>query len=146
MADFHQGGSVATLHNLTQRPLADLEAELVGFSRKRPMGLLLPSLFSELETEAMPKILSEIKKVPYLDQIVIGLDRADESQYREALKFFGELPQHHRVLWNDGPRLRALDAELQEQSLAPEEEGKGKCVVLPRIHVGDRQGGGQHVS
>ena len=53
---------------------------------------------------------------------MIGLDRASEIQYREALDFFGELPQHHRVLWNDGPRLRALDAELQEQGLAPEEE------------------------
>ncbi|HBI31827.1 MAG TPA: glycosyl transferase [Verrucomicrobiales bacterium] len=128
MADFHQGGSVATLHNLTNRPLEELEAELIGFSKKRPMGLLLPSLFSELETEAMPKILDEVKKVPYLSQIVIGLDRANDAQYREALDFFGELPQHHRVLWNDGPRLRALDAELQEQGLAPEEEGKGRNV------------------
>ena len=128
MADFHQGGSVATLHNLTNRSLEELEAELIGFSKKRPMGLLLPSLFSELETEAMPKILDEVKKVPYLSQIVIGLDRANEAQYREALDFFAELPQHHRVLWNDGPRLRALDAELQEQGLAPEEEGKGRNV------------------
>ena len=119
---------MATLHNLTNRPLEELETELIGFSKKRPMGLLLPSLFSELETEAMPKILDEVKKVPYLSQIVIGLDRANEAQYREALDFFGELPQHHRVLWNDGPRLRALDAELQEQGLAPEEEGKGRNV------------------
>ena len=92
MADFHQGGSVATLHNLTRRPLTELEAELVGFSKKRPMGLLLPSLFSELETDAMPKILAEVKQVPYLDQIVIGLDRADESQYREALRFLTNFP------------------------------------------------------
>jgi len=66
--------------------------------------------------------------VPYLDQIVIGLDRADESQYREALRFFSRLPQSHRVLWNDGPRLRALDAELQEMDVAPREEGKGRNV------------------
>ncbi len=128
MADFHQGGSVATLHNLTRRPLEDLEAELTNFAKKRPMGLLLPCLFSELETVAMPRILKEIKKVPYLDQIVIGLDRATASQYEEALSFFGELPQHHRILWNDGPRLRALDAELAEQGLAPAEEGKGRNV------------------
>ena len=128
MADFHQGGSIATLHNLTKRPLEELEAELVQFSKQRPMGLLLPSLFSELETEAMPNILEEVKKVPYLDQIVIGLDRADEHQYREALQFFKSLPQHHRVLWNDGPRLRALHAELMNQGVAPEEEGKGRNV------------------
>lgn len=128
MADFHQGGVVATLHNLTRRPVEEIEAELVEFSKVRPMGLLLPSLFSELETAAMPKIVSEIKKVPYLNEIVIGLDRATEAQYREALRFFEALPQHHRVLWNDGPRLRALDAELQRHGLAPVQEGKGRNV------------------
>ncbi len=88
MADFHQGGAVATLHNLTNRSIEELESELVKFSERRPMGLLLPSLFSELETDAMPQIISEVKQVPYLNEIVIGLDRATEGQYREALKFF----------------------------------------------------------
>ena len=50
MADFHQNGNITTLHNLTDRSLAEMEAELVRFSRRRPMGLLLPSLYSELET------------------------------------------------------------------------------------------------
>ena len=40
MADFHQGGSVATLHNLTARPLEELEAELVGFSEKTTNGFV----------------------------------------------------------------------------------------------------------
>jgi len=128
MSDYHQGGSVATLHNLTQRSVEQLEDELVAFSKVRPMGLLLPSLYSELETEAMPQILSEVKKVPYLNQIVVGLDRASRDQYREALRFFESLPQHHRILWNDGPRLRALDADLQAHGVAPQEEGKGRNV------------------
>jgi len=128
MADFHQGGAVATLHNLTHRAVDELEAELVRFSKRRPMGLLLPSLFSELETDAMPKIISEVKQVPYLNEVVIGLDRATKEQYREALEFFKVLPQHHRVLWNDGPRLRQLDAELLEKGLSPSEEGKGRNV------------------
>lgn len=128
MADFHQGGAVATLHNLTRRSTEELEAELVQFSKDRPMGLLLPSLFSELATEAMPRILSEVKEVPYLDQVVIGLDRADEEEYRQALSFFRALPQHHRVLWQDGPRLRALHDKLATLDLAPREEGKGRNV------------------
>ena len=114
MGDFHQNGIITTLHNLSRRPLEELESELVGFSKKRPLGLILPSLYSELEGQAMPLIISELEKVPYLNQIVIGLDRADEQQYRDALKFFSKLPQEHRVLWNDGPRLKALDKKLQE--------------------------------
>jgi len=128
MADFYQNGIITTLHNLTERHLADLESDLVRFSRQRPMGLLLPSLYSELEGEALPKIISNLKAVPYLSEIVIGLDRADMGQYKSALTFFNALPQHHRVLWNDGPRLSALDAELKSLDLAPKELGKGRNV------------------
>jgi glucosyl-3-phosphoglycerate synthase len=128
MADFHQNGIITTLHNLSDRSVDELETELLKFSKRRPMALILPSLFSELETEALPNIVEELRKVPYLSQIVIGLDRADQEQYRYALKFFDALPQQHCVLWNDGPRLRAIDAELQEQGLAPKEPGKGRNV------------------
>ncbi|MCX2834680.1 glycosyl transferase [Microbulbifer thermotolerans] len=128
MTDFFQNGSITTLHNLCNRPLEDMERELREFSHQRPMSLLLPSLYSELEGEALPKILDELAQVPYLSEIVIGLDRADESQYRDALRQFRRLPQQVRVLWNDGPRLRELDAKLQERGLAPMEPGKGRNV------------------
>lgn len=128
MADFYQNGIVTTLHNLTNRSTEQLEEELVEFSKSRPLGLILPSLFSELEGEALPDIVSKISDVPYLSQIVIGLDRANVDQYKHAIKFFSELPQHHRILWNDGPRLQALDAKLQKLGLAPTELGKGRNV------------------
>jgi glucosyl-3-phosphoglycerate synthase len=128
MGDFYQNGIITTLHNLANRPVEELESELVTFSTRRPMALILPSLYSELEGQALPHIVDELMKVPYLSEIVIGLDRADEAQYRAALKFFGRLPQHHRVLWNEGPRLQALDALLQEKDLAPKELGKGRNV------------------
>lgn len=87
MADFYQSPHIATLHNLRNRSVEELEAQLVNFSASRPLGLILPSLYSELETDAMPLIRSELQKVPYLSQIVIGLDRADQSQYESALSF-----------------------------------------------------------
>lgn len=128
MADFYQNGIITTLHNLSRRPVEEIEEELRGFSKSRPMSLILPSLFSELEGEALPNIVQQLKGADYLSEIVIGLDRADEKQYRHALSFFDELPQHHRVLWNEGPRLKALDTELQALNLAPKELGKGRNV------------------
>ncbi len=128
MADFYQNGIVTTLHNLSGRSVEELEKELVKFSKKRPMALILPSLFSELEGEALPHIIDELVNVPYLSQIVIGLDRATLDQYQHAIGFFDRLPQNHRILWNDGPRLQALDKELQELELAPRELGKGRNV------------------
>ena len=128
MGDFYQNGIVTTLHNLSHRPLKEMEDELVQFSSQRPMCLILPSLFSELEGEALPGIIDHLVEVPYLNEVVIGLDRADEQQYRHAIKFFSRLPQRHRILWNDGPRLQAIDALLKEKGLAPKELGKGRNV------------------
>ncbi|ARN73755.1 glycosyl transferase [Oceanicoccus sagamiensis] len=128
MGDFHQNGMITTLHNIAKRPLADLEAELEGFKQSRPMGLVLPSLYSELQTEALANIVEELTKVSYLNEIVIGLDRANLEEYQHALQYFSKLPQRHRILWNDGPRLMALDAKLKELGLAPNEMGKGRNV------------------
>jgi len=128
MADFYQHGSITTFHNLVNRPVEDLEAELMRFSKRCRMGLVLPSLFSELETDAMAGIITELQKVPYLDQIIIGLDRADRGQWHYAQAYFKQLPQHYRILWNDGPRLMALHEELAAQQLAPTEMGKGRNV------------------
>ncbi|NDY72383.1 glycosyl transferase [Desulfobacter hydrogenophilus] len=128
MGDFHQNGIITILHNLSRQPAEELESQLNEFSKKRPLGLVLPSLFSELEGPALAHIVDELAKVTYLDQIVIGLDRATEDQYRHALKFFSRLPQHHRILWNDGPRLRAIDKKLATMELSPTEPGKGRNV------------------
>ena len=128
MSDFYQNGIVTTLHNLSNRPLEELEAELTRFSLLRPMSLVLPSLFSELEGQALPEIIEHLAQVPYLSEIVIGLDRANEDEYRYALKFFARLPQRYRVLWNDGPRLTAIDQALKKEGLAPRELGKGRNV------------------
>ena len=128
MSDFHQNGHIATLHNLTRRPVEEMERELVAFGENRPISLILPSLFSELEGDALPRIVDHLEKVPYLKEIIIGLDRADEAQFAKAKEFFSRLPQHHRILWNDGPRLSALHDELVENGVAPTELGKGRNV------------------
>ncbi|MGR3364452.1 MAG: glycosyl transferase, partial [Maritimibacter harenae] len=79
MADFHQNGNITTLHNLRSRGVEELNYELSAFAQTRKISLILPSLFSELEGPALPHILDELSKVPYLHRIVIGLDRADEA-------------------------------------------------------------------
>lgn len=126
MGDFYQNGRVTTLHNFRTRSLEDIESDLLRFSQNRPMALILPSLFSELQGPALANILDEISKVRYLNEIIIGLDRASEAEFEFALDYFSRLPQRHRVLWNDGPRLLALDKLLKEKKIAPREMGKGR--------------------
>ena len=53
MADFFQNGIITTLHNVGNRSIESIEAELKEFSKRRNMVLILPALYSEFETPAM---------------------------------------------------------------------------------------------
>ena len=141
MGDFSQTGTVTTLHNFGTKTVEELEKELKLFSGYRPMELILPSLFSELEGPALKEIVEHISQVNYLNHIIIGLDRADKEQYEYAFSFFKQLRQPFSLLWNDGPRLTAIHQELEDKGLGPKELGKGKnvwyCIgyVLSLIHI-----------
>ena len=128
MSDFFQNGTITTLHRLRERPLAELEAELHEFSQQRPMALVLPCLYSELERPALAEIVAQLQQVAYLSDIIIGLDGANEEQYRHAIDYFSVLPQRHHILWNDGPRLQNVNRQLAQDHLAPAERGKGSNV------------------
>ncbi|WP_419912025.1 glycosyl transferase [Candidatus Poriferisodalis sp.] len=128
MADFQQHESIATLHRLADRPIESLADELYDYSRRRPIALIIPALYSELQGPALGNIVDEIAKVAYIDEIIVGIDRADEAQFADARQFFARLPQRTRLLWNDGPRLRKIDEVLADRVLAPTEPGKGRNV------------------
>jgi glucosyl-3-phosphoglycerate synthase len=128
VGDYFQNGPITTLHDLALRPRDELDADLVRWGRSRPMSLIIPSLFSELSGDALSNIVDELALVPFLDQIIIGLDHADAAEFEHAKSFFARLPQTTRILWNDGPRLRALDKIFEDHAIAPEEPGKGRNV------------------
>ncbi|MBE9043641.1 glycosyl transferase [Pleurocapsales cyanobacterium LEGE 10410] len=128
MADFLQNGEITTLHDLHNRSIESLEAELLDISQATPMALVLPCLFSELEGAALGNIVEQLAGVKYLAQIIIGLDRATEAQFEYAKTYFARLPQKHKILWNDGFRMQEVHQLLQQEGLAPSERGKG-CNV-----------------
>ena len=94
----------------------------------KPMEIILPCLFSELESDALKNILERINRVNFLQHIIIGLDKADEEEFKFAKDYFSILKTPHSILWNDGPRLKEIQAELNKAELADVEDGKGKNV------------------
>ena len=130
MSDFFQNGIITTLHDLGGRSDASLAAALQRQAASMPLTLVLPCLHSELQGPALAPFVRQLATIPWLSEIVIGLDRADADGYREALALFGQLPQPHHLIWNDGPRLASLLERLQGQRLAPAERGKGHNIWL----------------
>ena len=65
MSEFSQNGIISTLHDFKTRSTIEIENDLLKFSKERKMELILPSLYSELEGTALPKIVEEISKTKY---------------------------------------------------------------------------------
>lgn len=128
MGDFHQHGEIATLHRLSARSTESLEADLVRWSKERPMALIIPALYSEVLGPALDHIVEELAQAPYLAEIIVGIDRASADEFANARDFFSRLPQRTRLLWNDGPALQEIDGELDALGIAPVEPGKGRNV------------------
>ncbi len=130
MADFYQTGVVTTLHRLTQNNIDRLEADLEKFSRNKPIGLVLPALYSEFETMAMQRIVPELRKVRYLQRIVVALGRATRDQYEKAKSFFDDFYTPVTVIWIDSERVQSLFKMLEERGLPAGADGKGRSCWL----------------
>ncbi len=131
MADFFQTGAIATLHRLGQPNVQRLEEELVRYAEETPIALVLPCHLRELGTPALRGIIRELKSVPYIEQIVIGIDGVTRRRdWRRAQRIFSQLPQKPTLLWNDGPRMQALFRKLDEAELNPGPGGKGRNVWI----------------
>lgn len=130
MADFYQTGVVTTLHRLTSNNLERLEADLEKFSRNKPIGLVLPALYSEFETLAMQRIVPELRKVRYLQRIVVVLGRATREQFDRARSFFDGFYTPVTVIWVDSERVQGLLQMLDEKDLSAGADGKGRSCWL----------------
>ncbi|MFB0566834.1 MAG: glycosyl transferase [Candidatus Aminicenantaceae bacterium] len=134
MSDFFQNGVITTFHKLGKIDLNRLEDELKEFSRIRPIALVLPSLYREFSSGALPEILEQLKKVKYLSQIVLCLDKASSVQFREVKKFFSS-QKKLTIIWNDGPQMKKLYRLLEKNDLFPGLEGKGRAVWISLGYV-----------
>ena len=131
MADFFQNGIITTLHDVGNRSLESLEAELKVFSERRNMVLILPALYSEFETPAMHKIIEELKDVDYLHKIILGLDQADEAEFKKVKELMSVIKTPVDIIWNDGPRIKAMYDMVSEAGFnGLDIRGKGRNVWM----------------
>lgn len=130
MSDFAQSGPIATLTRLGERPVDELEQGISRHTRRNKAAVLIPSLVTEMDRPALAGICDVLRTVPYLDTVLISLDRADRDGYRRAIEYFKRLERRTVVLWNDSPGVESLVAKLQENDLSLGERGKGRACWM----------------
>lgn len=139
MSDFHQTGAIATFHRLGRPSLEHIESELKAFSGERPIALVLPSLITELEGEALKGIVEQLKEVEYVAEIIVTLGPCNADQYKYAREFFSVLPQKTRVIWNYGERISDIYRSIEDAGLPVGMDGKGRSAWMAYGYVLSRR-------
>lgn len=139
MADFYQTGVVATFHRLGKINFEKIEAELTWYAQERPIALVLPSLYSELEGDALKGIVRELMEVKYIKEIVITLGPASGEEFKHAREFFSVLPQKTRIIWNTGLRIGEIYKSIKEADLPIGEPGKGRSAWMAYGYILSQQ-------
>ena len=135
MSDLYQTGIISTLHRFHTSNLEQLESDLEQLSEERPISLILPALYSELEGKALKRIVEKLKKVRYLHQIVVSLSDADNNDPQHARDFFSVLPQKVRIIRNRSDRIEELFQLLSDHNLIVGPDGKGRAVWIALGYV-----------
>jgi glucosyl-3-phosphoglycerate synthase len=130
MSDFFQPGIISTLHKLRDDGAARLEGELRQFKPHRPVGLVLPALYSEFETPSMARICSELREVDYLGRIVVAIGKCSREEYEHARGFFDGFETPVTAIWVENPRIQELIDLLQSEGVRVGEYGKGRTCWL----------------
>jgi len=135
MGDFFQSGVVATFHKLGDSKLEKIEEELLWYSKERPIALVLPSLYSELEGRALKGIIRELQQVKYLKELIVTLGPCTKKEFEHARNFFSVLPQTTRLIWHSSPRMKRVYKTLAATGLQLGETGKGQSAWMAYGYV-----------
>jgi glucosyl-3-phosphoglycerate synthase len=130
MSDFHQFGPVTALPRLRQRPAADLDQQVMRFTARFPVALVIPMVPAELDQPALAGILDELVQVPYLESLLVSINRATEADYRRTIQYFSRYPGRLTVLWSESPALQTVLDNLTAAGLNVGEPGKGRACWL----------------
>jgi glucosyl-3-phosphoglycerate synthase len=134
MSDYFQNGVITTFHKLGEVNVKRLEGELKQFAKRRPIALILPSLYREFSSGALQNIMKVLKSTTYFNQIVLCLDRANAEQFKKVKDHFAPY-KRFRIVWNDGPRMKKIYRTLEKNNLTPGKTGKGRAVWIALGYV-----------
>jgi glucosyl-3-phosphoglycerate synthase len=130
MSDFHQTGPVTALPRLVNRPVEELEAQVLRLTAKFPISLVIPMVPAELDRPALARILDELSGVGYLHSLVVSLNRATPDDYDRTARYFARYPGPKVIVWSESPGITQYFSDLEATGLCIGSPGKGRACWL----------------
>ncbi|MBS3749719.1 MAG: glucosyl-3-phosphoglycerate synthase, partial [Candidatus Thermoplasmatota archaeon] len=107
---------IATLHefNVGKNQLMKTVSDCVV---ERPVSVVMPMLYKEINGDALGTIKKGLDKCTYLREIIIPLAAKDEKEFTHVKRFFSDLKVPHLIMWCNGPKIERLLEGLQAEGI-----------------------------
>ena len=121
---------ITTLHDLCvskEKLLKNISDAAV----ERPVCVIMPMLYSEINNNVLGNILKQLSKCEYLREVIVPLAAKSEEEFSHVKRFFSKLTIPKLIMWCNGPRIEHLLTDLKSQGLnLLKYRGKGRDVWL----------------
>jgi glucosyl-3-phosphoglycerate synthase len=127
--DFDQR-AFAKIHDFSM-DFTSMRDKLRNLSASYPSGVIIPIIDSDLKSDVLGTIVSELNECDYLKKVFIALSAKNEENYNQAREVFGSFKVPHEIIWCNNPNVDAVFEELKNRGLdVTQLRGKGKDVWI----------------
>jgi glucosyl-3-phosphoglycerate synthase len=125
-----QQEKIATLHDFNVNKKTLMKAVSDGVV-ERPVSVVMPMLYREINSDALETIKKGLDKCTYLKEIIIPLAAQNQKEFNHVKRFFSDLKVPHLIMWCNGPKVEKLLVELKSEGIdLLKYQGKGRDVWL----------------
>ncbi len=121
---------ITTLHDLNLDK-KKLMKNISDVAVERPVSVILPMLYSEIKSDSLGNIVTQLNKCTYLKEVIVPLAAKEEAEFIHVKRFFKKLEIPKLVMWCNGPKIENLLTQLKAEGLnLTKYRGKGRDVWL----------------
>ena len=121
---------ITTLHDLNLDK-EKLMKNISDVAVERPVSVILPMLYSEIKSNALGNIVTQLNKCTYLKEVIVPLAAKKEEEFIHVKRFFKKLEIPKLVMWCNGSKIENLLTQLKAEGLnLTKYHGKGRDVWL----------------
>ncbi|MEF8879812.1 MAG: glucosyl-3-phosphoglycerate synthase [Candidatus Thermoplasmatota archaeon] len=121
---------ITTLHDLNVKNKKLLKSVREA-SEERPLSVIMPMLYKEINNDAIGNILQGLNKCDYLKEVIVPLAADSKKEFEHVKRFFDKLDIPNLIMWCNGPRITKLMTDLKKDEInLLKYSGKGRDVWL----------------
>ena len=121
---------ITTLHDLCVDK-KKLMKSVSDVANERPVCVIMPMLYSEINNNMLGNILKQLNKCDYLKEVIVPLAAKSDKEFKHVKRFFSKLTIPKLIMWCNGPKIENLVTQLKSEGLdISRYHGKGRDVWL----------------